>query len=120
MSDAATKATLGLATDPPDDPWGKRIDRGLAVAERIWPKGPSDAARSTETGPRRDAIVAALIVSVLCWGAHEVLGGRAATERDERINERIKALEDVQTDIRIELAGISRAVGADTTTKKTP
>jgi hypothetical protein len=85
------------------------LGRALGLVERL--------ADATQNGPARDpvrsAVVAALVVSGLLWGAHEALGGRAATERHERMNTRIEKLELQQTEIRIQLASIARAVGAE-------
>lgn len=59
------------------------------------------------------SVVSSLVIGLLIWGGHEVLGGRAATERSERINARIQALEAQQLEIRITLGRIAQAVGAD-------
>lgn len=100
---ARDTTTLGVATTAPVDPWESRVDRGLGVLERLLERrvGPGGG------DGRRDGVVAAIVVSGLLWGAHEVLGGRA-------IDDRIRKLETQQTEIRIQLAAIARAVGADT------
>lgn len=85
-------------------------DRALGLIEKL--------SASHDRDPVRSAVVAALITSGLLWGAHEVLGGRAAAERHERLTERVERLEDTQTEIRIQLGAIARAVGAEPAGRK--
>ena len=101
-----------IPTGPHEVPAAKLesdLGRALGLVERL-----ADATMSgSNRDPIRAAVVAAIIVSGLLWGAHELLGGRAAAERDERVNARIEKLEEQQTEIRIQLASIARAVGAE-------
>ncbi len=84
----------------------------VGVALRLVDKL-TDQLGGVSRDPNRSAFVVAVLTSVLLWGAHEVLGGRAATERHEGMKDRIEALEKQQTEIRIQLASIARAVGAE-------
>ena len=89
------------------------VTLGSKLLER-FPAGPQvmvDPVRAAV----RSAVVAAIVTSAILWGAHELLGGRAATERDQRMGARIDKLEEQQTEIRIQLASIARAVGAEPT-----
>lgn len=107
---AAERTLIPTGPQPRVEPVESRpesdLGRALTLVEKL-----ADTAKGSE--PVRAAVIAAVIVSGLLWGAHEVLGGRATTERYERMNQRIEKLEEQQTEIRIQLASIARAVGAE-------
>lgn len=92
------------------DPWAVGM-KALDTLGRLVESQSADKPHGGE--PVRMAILAAVLTSALLWGAHEVLGGRAAAERSERLEARVERLEQMQTDIRIDLAAIARAVGAE-------
>lgn len=98
-------------------------ERVIRLAEKAM-ETVGQLAKRPNRDPVRAGILAGVVSSVLLWGAHEHLGGKATTERHQQMSNRIDALEakfdqktssieETQIEIRLQLGAISRAVGAD-------